>query len=1498
VETLPDVSGRIAGKAAARWLSVSWPEIGDEPERPTFEWAAGAIEELGAIQRSAPAIHRASMRRGQTAAASLSPRPFQGILECVQNADDLGATELRVMLRREPRRELLIVHDGRPVTLADAAAMSLPWVTTKAEDHQSSGRFGIGQQTLRALGDTIVVHSPPFHFELHDDGPRVSPAADGMRGAYDPEARETMVVVTLREAVGDDDVADAVAELGVRSLMFLRTVRRIVFQDVERPERDVSFALRAHASETRKLLVAGLARDVEHLKLEVTEPVVSAGQVYERYWTQQPVHAGSVRLNKATGEMTPLGLCICRTGADEASLYDRVPLPVKLGFPMSLNAQFDPDSARTTILKQPWNTDRIGDLGKLVAAAALFAFDHEPTRAWLHVPLHSEQSVPDWLGAMLDESVVDECHRRISDDLALPTDAGPKPLPQIVYPAESLEALLTVADLRLLDSERFALSDESRDAAGRWRDVLGELGQTRRLDVSESLELFEHAGHLQGRNPAWFVEMAAVAAHAGLFTAFLTRPSIVLADGRLVSCPSANSSSILVEEADEETLAFHLGVVLKIHPAYMATTESAALVRTKLREASVLVERRDEPFDALQLLARRGDSGSPPLRVTDTDVVELRDAWARLSLEQRASLSARIGQSIAVRVITHRSSGKVEETWGRPCDAYLPSAIDREQLSFAKAAGTTPGLSWIDPSYTKLLKTKRQSTDVGAQRLFVALGALREPRLIAPSPLEPPGKRDRRVGSAISAIARPKLQVEALKSMIHASHLLDDRWSPDLEAVVVDIRKAPTRTRVKRALALLSVLSRNWDRHYSDFSTALAVFASDGKWWDIHPIVSTWLARLSEAAWLPNRSNVLKAPVELLLPTKSRAERSRKDLGALLADVEPSVLRSGILAALGLRTGPSASDLVDGLRRAQMEPVTSALTQRVYAEYQELAEMLVGREESGARTMSAAQLRSAFDASSSRRGLILANGQWHAPQAVLRGPPVFGSFRTFAPNIENLDVLWNALNVREPSLDDCIDVLRTLAGLKPTTEREGIMIATLRTMVSKLATAPPQSLRLLRRFPLFTGTGWSRERPAYLAEASIAAALPSDLMMWRPGLTSSSELEPLANALGVTRLRLQDFSPRFSAANVAGGEENRRQFVATVGLLRDSLARDDIALHDSLRVTWNELHLARFVIDPELEICHELTGGRVLTVPTGAHMTAEPLLFVARTLDDGGSAASGGAAVASLFSGDRQKVAWAWGSCWIEAAAGNRASAIILPPTKPEAAAKNHDRLTDLRNDARSRPAKGAGTAASRASNGAPQPSPLVRKLRDVSNLLPDDGSIVNSGATKRGIVFANAAKSNAAGRTYSPSAAGQKASPEKDVLPSGGVREDLALDAVRRALRRNPEQIRDIRHRRGLGADAVDELQQCYEIKMSSSTALPQEVSLTESEVHAAQTDPDFFLAIVTGLEEGEGELRVRFIFDPLNTLSVRFKGDLTLTGIPEAEALEFRFGPDTADS
>lgn len=124
-----------------------------------------------------------------------------------------------------------------------------------------------------------------------------------------------------------------------------------------------------------------------------------------------------------------------------------------------------------------------------------------------------------------------------------------------------------------------------------------------------------------------------------------------------------------------------------------------------------------------------------------------------------------------------------------------------------------------------------------------------------------------------------------------------------------------------------------------------------------------------------------------------------------------------------------------------------------------------------------------------------------------------------------------------------------------------------------------------------------------------------------------------------------------------------------------------------------------------------------------------------------------------------------------------------------------------------------------------------------------------------------------------------------------------MALDAARRALQLDVPRFNDLRAVRGLGVDTIDELRQCCGIKLSSGTVLPTDVALTASEVAAARHDPDFVLAAVTGLEDSDGELRVRFIFDPLANVDVRVRSDLTLTGDNRAEALEFTFTRRSSD-
>ena len=142
-----------------------------------------------------------------------------------------------------------------------------------------------------------------------------------------------------------------------------------------------------------------------------------------------------------------------------------------------------------------------------------------------------------------------------------------------------------------------------------------------------------------------------------------------------------------------------------------------------------------------------------------------------------------------------------------------------------------------------------------------------------------------------------------------------------------------------------------------------------------------------------------------------------------------------------------------------------------------------------------------------------------------------------------------------------------------------------------------------------------------------------------------------------------------------------------------------------------------------------------------------------------------------------------------------------------------------------------------------------------------------------------------------------QSRSAGRSVLPPTSEREQLALDAVQTALRLDGSEIADLRARRGIGADAMDDLRQLFEIKMSSTAEFPKEVTLTRSEADAAQNDADFFLAVVCGLEDGAGDLKVRFIFKPLERLAPRLKGEITLSGVDEVEALEYVLSRNPAD-
>lgn len=133
-----------------------------------------------------------------------------------------------------------------------------------------------------------------------------------------------------------------------------------------------------------------------------------------------------------------------------------------------------------------------------------------------------------------------------------------------------------------------------------------------------------------------------------------------------------------------------------------------------------------------------------------------------------------------------------------------------------------------------------------------------------------------------------------------------------------------------------------------------------------------------------------------------------------------------------------------------------------------------------------------------------------------------------------------------------------------------------------------------------------------------------------------------------------------------------------------------------------------------------------------------------------------------------------------------------------------------------------------------------VKRLKDIAELEPDGGAIVNAGAAAGGVIFPPAPAPGSEGGQKPGGGKGgregdggsgggtNRSSRTQSVLPPMDAREQLAFDAVREALRLDPPQVADLRKKRGVGADMLDELRQCYEMKMSSSADFPPEVTLT----------------------------------------------------------------------
>jgi hypothetical protein len=193
----------VARAVAAVDALLQYPDSDPGFEPDSAVSAGAAIERFAARFASADGWVKAVVEGARSGAEGLSGDRLQGLAEIVQNADDAGASTVRIVLDVDA---LLVAHDGRPVTLRNVFALATPWVTTKSTSASATGRFGIGLMTLQSLSPTLEVYSGHYRIRLGDptiavvDNPNVP---DGF--AY---AGDTVLRVPLEPGVLDAAAID------------------------------------------------------------------------------------------------------------------------------------------------------------------------------------------------------------------------------------------------------------------------------------------------------------------------------------------------------------------------------------------------------------------------------------------------------------------------------------------------------------------------------------------------------------------------------------------------------------------------------------------------------------------------------------------------------------------------------------------------------------------------------------------------------------------------------------------------------------------------------------------------------------------------------------------------------------------------------------------------------------------------------------------------------------------------------------------------------------------------------------------------------------------------------------------------------------------------------------------------------------------------------------------------------------------------------------------
>ena len=235
--------------------------------------ARAAVRRLGELLEQLPGSVADALEAAGSSGELLSSDRLQGLAEILQNADDTGASEVRLLLRDD---DLLMSHNGEEMRLHHVLGVAMPWFSTKRAESGSLGRFGIGLSALRSISSMIEVHYSPYHVRLGQPIPSsIDPAQ--LPAGFDEEGGTVFRVLLTEGEVEFEELADWIERWGgcrpivspqCRSSHIARAIGRHVMSLVGEPGRSriaparwfrrIPSSSQTESGDSGRALVAGL----------------------------------------------------------------------------------------------------------------------------------------------------------------------------------------------------------------------------------------------------------------------------------------------------------------------------------------------------------------------------------------------------------------------------------------------------------------------------------------------------------------------------------------------------------------------------------------------------------------------------------------------------------------------------------------------------------------------------------------------------------------------------------------------------------------------------------------------------------------------------------------------------------------------------------------------------------------------------------------------------------------------------------------------------------------------------------------------------------------------------------------------------------------------------------------------------------------------------------------------------------------------------------------